>query len=200
MKHLKKLREHFSHYPAFTMRDVKTFFSGKGLSAGYAQLLMHNLEKKGEITRISNGNYTFWKDSLSAGFAFQPFYYGLQEALSLRGLWEQETNPIIITTRRVRSGLRTFGGNNFQIRRISRKMFFGFEPIRYYDNWLPVSTPEKTLVDFAYFKQKMPKDALEEIAEKIDEKKLRQMLQKTPEALAKKVLKTLLQVKKPTRT
>ena len=54
-------------------------------------------------------------------------------------------------------------------------MFFGFQPLKFYDAWLPVSTPEKTLIDFVYFRQPLPKEALEELLKKIDGKKLGKM-------------------------
>jgi len=102
----------------------------------------------------------------------------LQEALSLRNLWEQETNPVIVTPRKVRPGLRQIMGSNVLVRRIDRAMFFGFDLIKYYDLWLPVSDAEKTLIDFIYFKEHLPKPAFEELMARIDKKKLDSYLKK----------------------
>jgi hypothetical protein len=55
------------------------------------------LLRSGRIYKITRGSYTFYDEVQYAGFAFQPFYYGLEDALSLLGLWKQETNPVIIT-------------------------------------------------------------------------------------------------------
>ncbi|MCX6799515.1 MAG: hypothetical protein NTW59_05480 [Candidatus Diapherotrites archaeon] len=141
--------------------------------------------------RVARGFYSFQTDPALAGFAFSPFYYGLQEALSLRNLWEQETNPVIITPKKVRPGLRSSMGANIVVRRISRKMFFGFGMVKYYDFWLPVSDPEKTLIDFAYFRERLPEEALREIKKSLDKKKLRGYLKKTPFLTRKKVEKML---------
>ena len=87
---------------------------------------MNHLTKKGEIKKITRGAYTFKEEIEVVGFAFSPFYYGLQEALSLRNLWEQEVNPVVITPRKIRQGVRKFLGNNYLIKRVNRSMFFGF--------------------------------------------------------------------------
>jgi len=97
MKYTHEVREHFKAVPAFTISDIKVFLGKKGISESYLRLLVHNLLKKGEIKRISRGIYSFRSETQVVGFGFRPFYYGLQDALSLRNLWEQETNPVVIT-------------------------------------------------------------------------------------------------------
>ncbi len=186
MKHVKLIREHFVKVPVFSTRDVKLLL-GKKASAKYLDLLLHNLVKSGELNRISKGFYTFESDAQLVGFAFQPFYYGLQDALSLHNLWEQETNPIVITPRRVDPGTREFLGNNYLLRRINRDMFFGFEMVRYFNFWIPVSTPEKTLIDLVYFKEQISKEVLKELKKHIDEKKMAEFLKRTPKHTRKKV-------------
>ena len=57
----------------------------------------------------------------------------MQDALSIHDLWEQETVPVILTTRKVRPGIRQVMDNNIFIKRISKKYFFGFEYIKYGD-------------------------------------------------------------------
>jgi predicted transcriptional regulator of viral defense system len=64
---------------------------------------MSNLIKEKKIHKITNGKYTFQEEIMCVGFAFSPFYYGLQEALSLHNLHEQETNAIIITTNKIKT-------------------------------------------------------------------------------------------------
>lgn len=164
MSYPKRIRAEFGKRASFTSKDLGLFLSGSGISRAYLHLLLHNLMKNGELKRISRGVYTFREEAEVVGFGFPPFYYGLQEALSLRNLWEQETNPIVITPRRVRTGVRTFLGTNYVVRRITRRMFFGFEMMKYYDVWIPVSDAEKTLIDFVYFRLRLPDDALAEEA------------------------------------
>jgi predicted transcriptional regulator of viral defense system len=191
MKYVKELRQEFREKPFFTIKDLKVLLGGKRISESYLHVLIHNLLGKGEIHRIARGVYTFREDVQTVGFAFSPFYYGLQDALSFRNLWEQETNPVIVTPRRVRTGTRTFLGRNFVVKRISRKMFFGFEMLKYHDFWVPVSDTEKTLIDFAYFNEPLQKETLEEIKARIRAKVLEQYLKKSPKKTVKKVQKLL---------
>lgn len=186
MKYVKAFRGRFSSLPSFTLRDVRVFF-GSSLTRGYSHLLIHNLLKRGEIFRVAKGVYTFRGEMQVVGSAFQPYYYGLQDALSLHDLWEQETNPVVITTRNVRRGLRTFLGNNYLVKRISRRMFFGFSAFRYHDSWINVSDLEKTLIDFVYFEQPLGSEVLGELAPKLDRKKLSSYLELCPAWVEKRV-------------
>ena len=185
MKYLKEARAHFKGAPAFSIRDMRIFLAG--ISPAYLHLLIHNLIAGKEIRRISRGIYTFRDDAQVVGFGFTPFYYGLQEALSLRNLWEQETNPVVITPRKARSGARTFSGGNYLLRRISRKMFFGFEMMKCRDFWIPVSDLEHTLNDYAYFRQPLSKEALGEIKRRMNRKKLNEYLHRCAPSVARRV-------------
>lgn len=177
MNHVKKVKAEFGKRSTFTINDLRRVL-GKDMSKGYLHLLIHNLLVSGELKRIVKGVYTF-KDELElVGFGFAPFYYGLQEALSLRNMWEQETVPVILTTKKVRTGLRKFSGNNYLVRHINRRMFFGFEMIKYHDFWIPVSDPEKTLIDFIYFKEPIQNEILAEM--KIRKDVLEQYLKRCP--------------------
>lgn len=191
MKYLKEVRERFKKAPAFTITDLRVFLGRKGISREYLHLLVHNLLAKGELKRISRGNYTFRTESEVVGFGFRPFYYGLQDALSLRNLWEQETNPVVITPRKVRSGVRDFDGANYVIRRVGRSMFFGFETIKYGDFWIPVSDVEKTLIDFVYFRQPLGRETVEEIKKRLNEKRLSAYLKRCPNWVGPRVRKII---------
>lgn len=187
MKYLGELRERFRGAAVFTLSDIRIFLKSKGISRDYLGLMVHNLLASGELKRITRGAYTFRDEAQVVGFAFSPFYYGLQDALSLRNLWEQETNPVVITPRAVRAGLRAFEGVNYLIRRIGRKMFFGFDMLKYWDFWIPVSNPEKTLIDFAYFREPLGKDALKELERRISRPKLLAYLRRSPPYVKKSV-------------
>ena len=187
MKYASGIRSRFRDAPAFTVRDLKVFLEGKKIGEAYLHLLVHNMLASGELKRITRGVYTFRDDVQVAGFGFTPFYYGLQDALSLHGFWEQEANPVIITPRRVRQGVREFNGRNFVLRRIERKMFFGFSMQRSSGLWIPVSDPEKTLIDFAYYREPLGKDALAALSEKIDRKRLAAYLARSPARVRRRV-------------
>jgi len=189
MNYVNQVREHFKERQIFSVADLKAFLGKAKINKNYFYLLLHNLMKKKEIHRITKGFYTFQEDITVAGFAFSPFYYGLQEALSIRNLWEQETNPIIITPRKVRSGVREIMDANVIVRRIDRRMFFGFEFIKYSNYWIPVSGIEKTFIDFIYFKEQLPENALKEMKKRIKKKVLIKYLKKCPPYIRKQAKK-----------
>ena len=187
MKYVKKFFEHFSDTPVFTSRDVRLFLLKQGASKGYVYLFITNLLHSGKIRKIKKGVYTFGDDPMLAGFAFYPSYHGLQNALSVLNLWEQETNTVIITPLKVRSGMREILEGKVLVRRIDRSMFFGFDSVKYFDYWIQVSDVEKTLIDFVYFREPLSKDVLEEIKKRINRKKLDGYLKRCPERIRKKV-------------
>ena len=192
MKYLESVRRRFSAQPAFTVGDLCRFLKPRGITPGYLKQLVHNLLASGELRRITRGVYSFHEDTQIVGLAFQPYYYGLQDALSLHGFWEQETNPVVITPRKVRSGVRTFAGNNYLVRRISRKMFFGYRTMRYGDWFVNVSDPEKTLIDYAHFNAPLPAQALRELRKALREPVLEEYLRRCGPRTRKRVRRLLL--------
>ena len=191
MKYIEAFREHFKSFPVFSISDARVFLSQFSISSNYTFFLLHYLRKRGEIRKITRGIYSFKKEAEVIGFAFSPFYYGLQDALSFRDLWEQETNPVVITTRKVRTGVRTIAGSKVVIRRISRSMFFGFENLKSGDLYLPFSDIEKTLIDFVYFRQFLDSRTIKKMIERMDKKRMHSYLLKIPEWLRKKVVKKM---------
>ncbi len=191
VKYLEKFTSRFSKAPAFTTADAKIFLGSLGAKKNYSYLLLSNLLKRGKLHRLKKGAYSFKDDPVLAGFAFPPSYHGLQDALSIKGLWEQETNTVIITPRKVRSGAREMLGGTVIVRRIGRKMFFGFESVKYSGTWISVSDVEKTLIDFAYFKQPLDAATIREIKKRVDKKQLEEYLKKCPKWVAKRVRKML---------
>ncbi len=191
MKYIKYVREHFKDpkFPVFTLYDLRTALRLEGISDAYLKRLVNSLMKKEEITRITRGVYTFHDDVTVAGFAYRPFYYGMEDALSIRGLSEQGTNPYIMTTKNVRTGVRTFKGRNYVIRRIPERMFFGYELLQYYNFWIPVSDVEKSFIDMLYFEKNIRDELLAEIIPKISMSKLRDYLKGYDKSFSKKVIR-----------
>lgn len=187
IKYLEKLRESLKGMVIFRAKDVELIIKNRE----YTNLLLHNLARKGEIKRVTKGWYSFLDDPLVSVFCFKPAYIGLQEALSLYNIWEQETNVVIVTIRRVRSGIREIFGNNVVIKRIKPDYFFGFESFKYNNIFLPVSDLEKTLIDLIYFNETLDEDTLREIKRKINNRKLNSYLKKYPEKIKKKVKKII---------
>jgi predicted transcriptional regulator of viral defense system len=191
MKYLSSFRAQFKKSVTFATQDVLIFLGKQGAKKGYVYLLLHNLVTKGEIQRITKNTYTYREESMVVGFAFQPFYYGLQEALSIHGLWEQETIPVVLTLKKARPGTRDFLGNNYLLKRLSRKMFFGITMKKYYDIWIPVSDIEKTFLDLTYFKEPISNQVLSEIKKNLDKRKLDKYLKNMPGWVRKRCIKLL---------
>ncbi len=187
MKFMKQFIEEFSKKPAFGIDEVKTFIRRRNASEGYHKLLIQNLLKSGRIYKITRGAYTFYDEVQYVGFAFPPFYYGLEDALSLRGLWEQETNPVIITPRKVRNGIRQFDSRNYLVRRIKRDMFFGYTLLKYEQFYIPVSDIEKTLIDLVYFDIRIPDEIISTMIKKMNRETFNSYLTELPQYLSNRI-------------
>lgn len=153
----------------------------------YAYVLLNLLERRGEIRRITRGYYTIHEDPTLLVYCLKPAYLGLQDAMSLHNLWEQETIPIIITCRRVRSGLREVFDHNVMVRRISPKYFFGIEDLERGGFFFPVSDVEKTFIDLVYFGE-MDGGLARRFKGKLNLKKLEAYLERYPERLRRRAM------------
>ncbi len=181
--HLDKIRKFAKITPVFRKKDVDLIVKNKS----YSGVILHNLFKRGEIKRVTKSWYTIHEDPIVSVFCFKPAYIGLQEALSFHELWEQETNVVIVTTRKVRTGTRKILGSNVIFHRIKKEYFFGFDYIKYEKFFIPISDKEKTLIDLIYFNEIPEKKILKEIRKKINEKKMRKYLSVYPIKFRKKL-------------
>lgn len=161
-KYLKKIEELFKNSPVVSARSISRIVKDRN----YTKNIIRNLILKNKINRLTKGYYTSYDDPSLLVFCFQPAYLGLQDALSFHNMWEQETIPIIITTRKVRQGIRNLMGTNVLIRRIDKKYFFGFEYHKVSDFYLPYSDREKTIIDMIYFKEKLDKAIIKKTSRK----------------------------------
>ncbi len=189
-KYQEKIRELFEKSPVVSYNSVQRLIDKKG-SGKYANQLIRNLILKNKIKNLTKGFYTLHNDPSLIVFSLKPAYLGLQDALSKHNLWEQETIPVIITSRKVRQGIRNINNSNVLIRRINKKYLFGIEYIKEGKIYLPYSDIEKTLIDMIYFNEKLSKEALSSIREKINLPKLNSYLKKYPERI-KKICKKFL--------
>ncbi|MEM4702894.1 MAG: hypothetical protein QXP53_00165 [Candidatus Pacearchaeota archaeon] len=188
-KYLKKIEELFEKSPVVSFLSIAKIVKDKRNSNKYPKQLVRNLILKGKIKKITKGYYTAHEDPSLAVFCFKPSYLGLQDALSFHDLWEQETIPVIITTKKVRQGIRRILGINVLIKRIDKKYFFGYNYYKQGNFYLPYSDIEKTFIDMIYFKEKLSEEALKNILEKINKKKLNSYLKIYPKRIKKIVLK-----------
>lgn len=190
--HSEEIKRLFEKSPVVEFKSLERII-GKTKNSNYAKLFIHNLLKKGEIKKIGKGVYTKHNEVSLAVFSFKPSYLGLQSALSHYGIWEQETIPIIITSRKIRRGIRSLMGRNVLLRNINKKYFFGLEYAEEGNFYLPYSDLEKTFIDMVVFNQKIDEEALKKIKKKINRKKLLNYLKKYPSKIIERVMKLLRQ-------
>ena len=186
-KHIAKIRDFIKRTPIFSSKDIERITKNKN----YAHLILNKLTNRGEIFRFVKGFYTSFNDPTYSVFCFKPDYIGLYEAFSLRNLWEQETNTIIITTKRVRSGIRKILDSNVIIKRIKPKYFLGFDYLKYDNFYIPVSDLEKPLIDLIYFKEPLTSQILKNIKKTIEKKKILKYLKSYPKNFQKFVLEKI---------
>ena len=186
--HLEKIEELFEKSPIVDFKSVERVIGGVK-NNNYAKLLIHNLIKKGKIKKVGKGVYTKYDDISLAVFSFKPAYIGLQSALSYYRVWEQETILVIITTRKVRRGVRNLMGGNILLRNVDKKYFFGLEYVEEGNFYFPYSDLEKTFIDMVVFNQKIDKEVLKKIKKRINKPKLLNYLKRYPLKIRERVMK-----------
>lgn len=178
-----KIRVYLKRTPVASIGSISALVPDRN----YAYVIVNHLLKRGEIRRITRGYYTIREEPSLLVYCLRPAYIGLQDAMSFHDIWEQETNPVVVTTRKVRTGVREVLGQNVWVRRISPEHFFGYEYLTGDDFLLPVSDVEKTLIDMVYFGE-MREDMVEGFRKRIDHKKLDGYLKKYAGSFRRKVL------------
>lgn len=186
--HLERIEALFEKSPIVDFKSIERTI-GKARKSSYAKLLVYNLLKKGKIKKIGKGYYTKYNEISLAVFSFKPAYLGLQSALSHHKIWEQETIPVIITTKKVRRGVRSLIGGNVIIRNIDKKYFFGFDYLLEGSFYFPYSNLEKTIIDFVVFNQKLDEESLKNIRKRINKSKLLNYLKRYPLKIRQRVMK-----------
>lgn len=178
----------FEKSPVVNYSSISRIIKSKKNAGQYTKRVLNYLVSKGKIKQLTRGYYTKHNDNLLVVFCFQPAYLGLQDALSFHNLWEQETIPIIITTKRARQGIRKILGGNVLIRRIDKKYFFGIGHYQYGKVAMPYSDIEKTFIDMAYFKENLNEEAILEFKKNINMKRLKSYLNKYPKNFRNRVI------------
>jgi len=191
-KYQEKIKRLFKKSPVVSYNSINRVVNTRTNSKQYTKQFVRNLILKNQIKRLVKGFYTVHNDPSLAVFCFKPAYLGLQDALSIHNLWEQETVPVIVTTRKVRTGIREINGSNVLVRKIDKKYFFGIEHIRQGDFYFPVSDIEKTFIDLIYFKQSLDIEIIRDFKEKVDRKRLNSYLKYYPKRIKERILKILI--------
>ena len=189
--HIDKVIELFNKSPVVDAKSIRRIVKSKKNIKQYSRHILKNLIKQNKIYSLTKGYYTKHDEISLAVFAFQPSYLGLQDALSQHNLWEQETIPIIITSKNVRTGIRKVMGRNILVRKINKKYLFGYEFKKIGNFNLPYSDIEKTFIDMIYFNEKYDVVLISDIKKKLNKNKLNDYLKKYPLKFRQKVEKVL---------
>lgn len=190
-KYQKQIEELFKKSPVVSFSSIERIIQNKKEVRQYSKQLIRNLLLKKKIKPLARGYYSIYDEPLLNVFCFLPSYLGLQDALSAHNLWEQETIPIIITSKKIRPGLRKTQLGNILIRRIDKRYMFGIEYKKVGDFYLPYSDIEKTVIDMFYFNQITNNDIINNMKKVINKKKLSKYLKKYPRRFREKVKKNL---------
>jgi predicted transcriptional regulator of viral defense system len=159
MQLAERIEERFRSFNTFTSRDVRMLFSGdkKHVSDKTLQVTLSRMKSEGRIYTITKGVFSLKINDELVGFAFSPFYYGGLSAMMMRELTDKQVRLEIMTTKNVKNSILPVydGKSNVFLHHIPKRYYFGFEDLRYGDMTVPVSNPEKTLIDLFYYKTKI---------------------------------------------
>jgi hypothetical protein len=179
----------FKNFKTFTFRDVRMVLAAKHkrISDKTVQVTLSRMVKKKKICKIVKGVFSLERRDEIIGFAFTPFYYGGLAALMIRDLIDDQVKMEVMTTRRVkRSFIEVYGGTSVvALHHIPKKYYFGFENLKYGNIVVPVSNPEKTLIDLFYYKKRVPPQDYGELLKRVRIKVLRKYLKTYDKRTAK---------------
>ncbi len=187
-KYIRQVENLFKKSPVVSFSSISRIVRFKQYTKQYTKQLIRNLILKGKVKRLTKGYYTQHDEISLSVFCFKPSYLGLQDALSIHNLWEQEAVPVIITTKQIRPGIRRVMGSNILLRRINKKYLFGFEYKRVGDFYAPVSDIEKTFIDMVYFNEQLSEETRKNMIKNLNSKKLNSYLRVYPKKFRKRVL------------
>ncbi|MDK2465096.1 MAG: hypothetical protein QI223_10040 [Candidatus Korarchaeota archaeon] len=136
----------------------------------------------GEIVELTRGVYTFKRSPYMVVKALPMSYVGLGSAALIHGASTQVTALTVLSplvSAAVRGGERVVCGYKVLLRRISPKMYFGYDLVRLreIDEWIRVSTPEKTLIDAIYLRYPLLDEIAPGLLRMTDERRLRGYLE-----------------------
>ena len=171
----------------FTLTDLKKFYSSSQaslqvlLSQWTAKNLIYNLGKNFYSFNLAQVDYLVLANAIDTHS-----YISFEYALYYYNLINQVPSVITCATQK-RSRQIKMSNWVFEYTHLKDDLFFGYE----LKNKIYIAAPEKALADLIYLiaRGKRSVDFLTLEKEKIDQKKLRQILKKFPEYTIKKAIK-----------
>jgi predicted transcriptional regulator of viral defense system len=178
-----RVLEHTRGLPVIESSTLRVF----GAEPRALSVQLDRWVRAGKLLRLRRGVYAlaerYRKTAVAAesiaNLLHAPSYVSLERALHLHGLIPEQV-PLVqsVTTRRPARFKTSLG--EFSYRHVKRSWFFGYEEIPLLDGSALVATPEKALLDLAYFSTgELTSERIEEMrlqdVERIDAGKLEQM-------------------------
>jgi predicted transcriptional regulator of viral defense system len=179
--HRKSYREFVEKLEKASAFSFRTVESTTGRA--YAKVFIHNLKKKGKISELIKGWYSFRNSPYSIVIPLGEAYVGLGTAAFIHGAWNQVPNVDILTTRaptKIKVGERVVAGRKVITRKISKGMYFGYETkyVEEAKDWVRISDPEKTLMDLIYYNYPFLDEILPELVKMISRGKLAEYMKR----------------------
>lgn len=175
-----EITDRLKGFKTFTSNDVRILLSGehRHISGKTIQVTLSRMVKTGKLYRVTKGVFSLYKRAEFAGFAFTPFYYGGLAALMIMDLIDDQVKMEVMTTKIVkRSFIEVFSGESrIVLHHLPRKYYFGFRGMNYGGVKVPVSDPEKTLIDLFYYKERLSIQDYAEILKTVQVRKLKDYL------------------------
>jgi predicted transcriptional regulator of viral defense system len=201
MKITDELLRRFKSWPTFTALDAYRHIKKVSRSATRTsvQVTLFRLVRDGRLYRVAKGVFSLRDNAEYTGFAFSPFYYGGLSALMIRDLIDDQVKLEIMTTKTVRkSHMALFDGSvEVILHHVSSARYFGFDMIAYGGIEVPVSNPEKTLIDLFYYGIRLPIQDYSELLRVVSREKVRGYLKVYDKHTATVVLNFIKKYKGP---
>ena len=182
----------FKGFHTFTFGDVRAALKERHrhITDKTIQVTISRMAKAGKVFTILKGSYSLQRRDELSGFAFAPFYYGGLAALMVRDLIDDQVKMEIMTTRAVKRSFVSIydGSSSVIIHHTPRKYYFGFGDVSYGNITVPVSDPEKTLIDLFYYKIRLSIQDNADLLKAVSRKKLAGYLKAYDKRMAKRVL------------
>jgi predicted transcriptional regulator of viral defense system len=172
----------------FSINDLKILFSGYSIE--YLRLKINRWIKRGYLKKLKKGLYVFSDENIDefeiASKLVCPSYISLESALSHYSIIPDISSQV--------TSISTKNTNSFEINKIiynychiKNELFFDFIELR---DGIFIASPEKTILDFLYFRNPTENDQFferlnQEILKKLNMKHLKKLSEKFPPKIQK---------------
>ena len=142
--------------PVFSFNDIFKLFPNE--SEGKLKVQLSNWTSQGKLYRLRRGLYCLNETEIKEPFIlsqllYAPSYISLESALNYYGLIPDVPHSVTaVSTGNPRTFSTRYG--TFTYRKLKGEYFFGFKKIPSEPYFFLIAEPEKSLLDFIYYKSK----------------------------------------------